>query len=116
MTYKRDRLANELSEAKHTIHAKENENETLRAQVARQTAMISALQDRLSATEIREKQLQAKCESNHHTFHREKKCYDEKNKEMHAKIKRLEHDLTIETAHTEDAKWVKASKRVFLVN
>lgn len=104
LTYKRDRLTNELSECKHTIHAKDNEIENLRAQVARQTAMIASLQDRLNATEIREKQIQAKSESNHHTFHREKKCYEEKSKAMSIKLKHLEHELTIEAGRTEDAK------------
>lgn len=104
LTYKRDRLVNEMQENKHHLHAKDNEIETLRAQIARQTAMISSLQDRLNASDLREKQLQAKCETNHHTFHREKKSFEEKNREMDAKIKRLEHELHCEQTHTEDAK------------
>lgn len=86
------------------LHTRDNEIETLRAQSARQTAMISSLQDRLNATEIREKQVQAKSESNHHTFHREKKCFEEKAKELSIKIKRMEHDMSIELSHTEEAK------------
>lgn len=104
VTYKRDRLVNEVQETKHTIHAKENENETLRAQNARQTAMIASLQDRLNASEMREKQLQNKCENNHHTFHREKKSYEEKCRDLDAKIKQMEHDLHCEQTRTDDAK------------
>lgn len=104
MTYKRDRLVNEVQDAKHTINAKDNECESLRAQIARQTAMISSLQDRLNASEMREKQLQTKCETNHHTFHREKKSFEEKFRDMDAKLKRMEHDLHCEQTRTDDAK------------
>lgn len=104
LTYKRDRLVNEVQDAKHTIHNKDNEIETLRAQIARQTAMISSLQERMQASEMREKQLQAKCETNHHTFHREKKSFEEKSRDLDAKIKRLEHELHCEQTRTDDAK------------
>lgn len=57
LTYKRDRLMNEVTDTKGALCAKENECETLRAQGARQSALIISLQQRLQATEAREKNL-----------------------------------------------------------
>lgn len=58
LTYKRDRLMNELTDTKGALCAKDNECETMRAQSARQSALIISLQQRLQATETREKNLQ----------------------------------------------------------
>jgi hypothetical protein len=49
---------NEVTDTKGALCAKENECETLRAQSARQSALIMSLQQRLQATETREKNLQ----------------------------------------------------------
>lgn len=103
-TYKRDRLQNELSEAKHALRNKDGENENLKSQLARQSALINSLQDRLKTAETREKQLQINSESNHHTFHREKKLFEEKTKDLTAKIRHLEHELQNQRQCTEETK------------
>ena len=58
LTYKRDRLMNELTDTKGALCARDNECETLRVQSARQSALIISLQQRMQATETREKNLQ----------------------------------------------------------
>ncbi|KAG5676485.1 hypothetical protein PVAND_006316 [Polypedilum vanderplanki] len=104
LTYKRDRLMNELSETKSSLCVKENECETLRAQSARQSALIMSLQQRLQATETREKNLQARSEQTSHTLQREKRGLEEKVKEMCSKQRRLEIDLSAEESLREQAK------------
>lgn len=49
---------NELTDTKGALCARDNECETLRVQSARQSALIISLQQRMQATETREKNLQ----------------------------------------------------------
>jgi myosin heavy subunit len=95
---------NELSETKGALCVRDNECETLRAQSARQSALIISLQQRLQATETREKNLQARSEQTSHTLQREKRGLEEKLKEMCSKQRRLEIDLTSEENLKEQAK------------
>lgn len=104
LTYKRDRLMGEVSETKGALCAKENECETLRAQGARQSALIISFQQRLQATETREKNLQARSEQTSHTLQREKRGLEEKVKEMCSKQRRLEIDLASEENMRDQAK------------
>lgn len=96
LTYKRDRLMGELADSKSNLCARENECETLRAQGARQSALIMSLQQRLQATETREKNLHLRSEQTSNTLQREKRCLEEKVKEMCSKQRRLELDLSSE--------------------
>ncbi|XP_058451467.1 coiled-coil domain-containing protein 170 isoform X3 [Malaya genurostris] len=103
-TYKRDRLMAELSEAKSSLCAKENECEALRAQSARQTSLIGSLQQRLAAAESREKSLHSRTESVVGTLTRDKKHLEDKIKELCVKSRRLECDLTKEEGHRDQAR------------
>lgn len=104
LTYKRDRLMNELADTKGGLCAKENECETLRAQGARQSALIMSLQQRLQATETREKNLHMRSEQTSNTLQREKRGLEEKVKEMCSKQRRLELDLASEESLRDQAK------------
>lgn len=104
LTYKRDRLMGEVNETKGALCVKENECETLRAQSARQTAIITSLQQRLQATETREKNIHARSEQAAHSFNRDKRCLEDKVKEMCVKQRRLEMDLSAEESLREQAK------------
>ena len=104
LTYKRDRLMNELTDTKAGLCSKDNECETLRAQGARQSALIMSLQQRLQATETREKNLHLRSEQTSNTLQREKRGLEEKVKEMCSKQRRLELDLTSEENCKEQAK------------
>lgn len=104
LTYKRDRLMNELTDTKAGLCAKENECEGLRAQGARQGALIMSFQQRLQATETREKNLHLRSEQTSNTLQREKRCLEEKVKEMCSKQRRLEVDLSSEENLREQAK------------
>lgn len=104
LTYKRDRLMNELADTKGGLCTKENECETLRAQGARQSALIMSLQQRLQATETREKNLHVRSEQNSNTLQREKRGLEEKVKEICSKSRRLECDLSTEESLREQAK------------
>lgn len=101
ISYKRDRLVNELADAKSSLCAKDTECETVRAQAARQTTMISSLQSRVQATEMREKSLAQKSEATITSLQREKRCLEEKNKDMCARLRRLECDLGTEEGQKE---------------
>ncbi|GAB0098460.1 coiled-coil domain-containing protein 170 [Sergentomyia squamirostris] len=103
-TYKRDRLLGDLSETKSALCAKESECESLRAQTARQSAMIGSLQARLQASETRERNAQTRNETTVSTFQRDKRCLEEKIKELCCKIRRVECDLNAEEAHKDQAK------------
>lgn len=94
----------ELSETKNSLCVRENECETLRAQSARQSTLIISLQQRLQATEAREKNLQVKNEQTIHAMNREKRCLEEKIKEMCSKQRRLEIDLASEESLREQTK------------
>lgn len=104
LTYKRDRLMGELSETKGALCAKENECESLRVQGARQSALIMSFQQRLQATETREKHLQVRSEQTSHSLHREKRGLEEKVKEMCSNQRRLELDLASEESCREQVK------------
>ncbi|XP_055641109.1 coiled-coil domain-containing protein 170 isoform X2 [Toxorhynchites rutilus septentrionalis] len=104
ITYKRDRLMAELSDAKSSLCAKENECEALRAQGARQTSLISSLQQRLAVTESREKTLHSRSETAVNTLNRDKKHLEDKIKELCSKIRRLECELNKEEGHRDQAR------------
>lgn len=104
LTYKRDRLMNEVTDTKAGLCAKENECETLRAQGARQSALIMSLQQRLQATETREKNLHLRSEQTSNTLQRDKRGLEEKVKEMCSKQRRLELDLAAEENLREQTK------------
>lgn len=103
-TYKRDRLLHELTEVKSSLCARDTECETLRTQSARQSALITSLQSRLHAVEHRERNLQARSESTTLTLQRERKCLDEKNKELAGRVRRMECDLSSEEQHREQTR------------
>ncbi|XP_038111592.1 coiled-coil domain-containing protein 170 isoform X2 [Culex quinquefasciatus] len=103
-TYKRDRLMAELSDVKSSLCAKENECEALRAQSARQTSLISSLQQRLGASESREKNLHSRTENVVGTLNRDKKHMEDKIKELCAKTRRLECELSKEEGHRDQAR------------
>ncbi|KFB49626.1 AGAP007734-PA-like protein [Anopheles sinensis] len=103
-TYKRDRLMAELSDVKSSLCAKESECESLRAQSARQTSLISSLQQRLAATEQREKALHSRSETVVHTLNRDKNHLEEKIKELGGKIHRLQCELTKEEGLRDQAR------------
>jgi chromosome segregation ATPase len=94
----------ELSETKGALCVKENECETLRAQNARQSALIISFQQRLQATETREKNLQVRSEQSVHSLQRDKRCLEEKLKELCTKQRRLEVDLSSEESLREQAR------------
>lgn len=101
LTYKRDRLIHELSETKNVLSVKDNECEALRAQSARQSSLINSLQQRLQTAEGREKSLLARSETTTNTLQRDKRCTEEKNKELCSRVRRLECDLSNEENHSE---------------
>lgn len=78
--------------------------ESLRAQAARQTALIASLQNRLQAAEQREQSVQARCDATIQTVQREKRCSDERNKELLCKLQQLEGHAASEESHKEQAK------------
>ncbi|XP_011213618.3 coiled-coil domain-containing protein 170 isoform X1 [Bactrocera dorsalis] len=103
-SYKRDRLSNDLGEARVALNARESECENLRAQAARQSALISSLQSRLQTAESREQSIQTRCDSTIHTIQREKHSSDERNKELQCKIQHLENHLAAEEQQKEQAR------------
>lgn len=76
----------------------------MRAQTARQTTLIGSLQSRLQATEARERNFQQRSESNTQTLTRDKKCLEEKSKDLCGRVRRLESELQTEEAHKEQAR------------
>ncbi|ETN61578.1 hypothetical protein AND_006729 [Anopheles darlingi] len=103
-TYKRDRLMAELADVKSSLCAKEGECESLRAQGARQSSLISSLQQRLAATEQREKTLHSRSETVVHTLNRDKGHLEEKIKELGAKLHRVQCELTKEEGLRDQAR------------
>lgn len=99
--YKRDRLLNELTELKATLCARDVECETIRVQTARQSALISSLQSRLASAEHRDRSNQAKAENTSQTLQREKKILDDRIKDLVARTRRLEAELTTEKSQWE---------------
>ncbi|KAH8377706.1 hypothetical protein KR093_006716 [Drosophila rubida] len=104
LSYKKERLSSELSETRGTLCSKEAEVENLRAQAARQTALIGSLQGRLQASENREQAVQARCDATIQTVQREKRASDERNKELLCKLQHLESAAASEESHKEQAK------------
>lgn len=94
----------ELSETKGALCAKENECESLRAQGARQSALIISLQHRLQATETREKNIHIRSEQTSNSLHQKNRCLEDKVKEMCSKQRRLELDLASEENLREQAR------------
>lgn len=94
--YKRDRLLNELAELKGNLTARDAECESLRTQTARQSALIGSLQAKVQAIEHRERSTQARNESTIQTLQREKKVMDDRIKDLVARVRRCEGDLSAE--------------------
>ncbi|XP_058060025.1 coiled-coil domain-containing protein 170 [Anopheles bellator] len=103
-TYKRDRLMAELADVKSSLCAKEGECESLRAQGARQSSLISSLQQRLAATEQREKTLHSRSETVVHTLNRDKGHLEDKIKELGTKLTRVQCELTKEEGFRDQAR------------
>lgn len=89
---------------KSSLCAKETECEALRAQTARQSALIGSLQSRIQAIETRERNLQTRSETSIQTLQREKRSAEDKIKELLSRIRRLEVDLTNEEGQKDQAK------------
>ncbi|KAH8282549.1 hypothetical protein KR054_008326 [Drosophila jambulina] len=104
LSYKKERLTGELAETRTALCSKEADIENLRAQAARQTALIGSLQSRLQNAESREQSVQARCDATISTLQREKRSSDERNKELICKIQHLETHVASEEAHKEQAK------------
>lgn len=99
--YKRDRLLNELADLKGNLNARDSECETLRTQTARQSALISSLQGKIHAIENRERAASSRNENTIQTLQREKKVMDERIKDLVARVRRLEGDLSSEESQRE---------------
>lgn len=93
-----------MIETKSTLCSKETECENLRAQAARQSALIASLQTRLQASENREQTVQTRCDTTIQTIQREKRSSDERNKELLAKIQHLEAHLSNEESQRDQMK------------
>ncbi|XP_075151132.1 uncharacterized protein LOC142225242 [Haematobia irritans] len=104
LSYKKERLTTELSDVKATLCSRDSECENLRAQAARQTALISSLQSRLHAAENREESVQQRCDSTIQTIQREKRSADDRCKELLGKIQHLETHLANEESQKEQAR------------
>ncbi|KAI8125609.1 Coiled-coil domain-containing protein 170 [Lucilia cuprina] len=104
LSYKKERLTSELADAKTSLCTKDTECENLRAQAARQSALISSLQSRLQAAENREQSVQSRCDTTIQTIQREKRSADERSKELLAKIQHLENHLSNEESQKEQAR------------
>lgn len=74
------------------------------AQATRQSALSGSLQSRLQAAENREHSIQSRCDSTINTIQREKRCIDDKSKELICKINELESNLAQEESQKEHAK------------
>lgn len=94
--YKRDRLLNELAELKGNLTARDAECDSLRTQTARQSALISSLQAKLQSSEHRERASLSRNENTIQTLQREKKVMDDRIKDLVARVRRLEGDLSSE--------------------
>lgn len=110
--YKRDRLLNELADLKGNLNARDAECETLRTQTARQSALISSLQAKINAIENRERTTQSRCENMIQTLQREKKVMDERIKDLVARVRRLEGDLSAEESQREQ---IRSAKSIYIM-
>ncbi|XP_017856863.1 PREDICTED: coiled-coil domain-containing protein 170 [Drosophila arizonae] len=104
LSYKKERLTAELAEVRSALCGRESDVENLRAQAARQTALIASLQSRLQAAEQREHAVQTRCDATIETLQREKRCSDERNKELICKLQHVEAHAASEESHKEQAK------------
>lgn len=107
--YKRDRLLNELADLKGNLNARDAECEQLRMQTARQSALIGSLQSKIQAIENRERTVQSRSENAIQTLQREKKVMDDRIKDLVARVRRLEGDLSTEESQREQIRSVKLS-------
>ncbi|KAM7352326.1 uncharacterized protein ACRADG_004909 isoform 2-T2 [Cochliomyia hominivorax] len=103
LSYKKDKLISELSDVKLNLCTKDVECENLRAQIARQSTLISSLQSRLQASENREQSVQSRCDATIQTIQNEKRSADERCKELLVKIQHLENHLSNEETQKEQA-------------
>lgn len=108
--YKRDRLLNEVAELKGHLTARDVECESLRTQTARQSALIGSMQAKLQTAENRERSMQARSENTIQTLQREKKMMDDRIKDLVARIRRLEGDVSAEENQREQARWAQSSR------
>ncbi|ALC39565.1 CG43338 [Drosophila busckii] len=104
LSYKKERLTSELTETRSALCSKDSEVENLRAQTARQSALIASLQGRLQSAEQREQVVQSRCDGTIQTVQREKRSSDERNKELLCKLQHLEGQLASEESHKEQSK------------
>lgn len=104
--YRRDRLLNELADLKGNLNARDSECETLRTQTARQSALMSSLQAKIQAIENRERTSQSRNENVIQTLQREKKVLDDRIKDLAARVRRLEGDLSVEESQREQTRSV----------
>lgn len=109
--YKRDRLMNEIADLKGNLNARDAECETLRTQTARQSALISSLQSKVHAIENRERSAQNRSENAIQTLQREKKVMDDRIKDLVARVRRLEGDLSAEESQREQTRSASNHKR-----
>lgn len=109
--YKRDRLMNEIADLKGNLNARDAECETLRTQTARQSAMISSLQSKVHAIENRERSSQNRSENTIQTLQREKKVMDDRIKDLVARVRRLEGDVSAEESQREQTRSASNNKR-----
>lgn len=107
--YKRDRLLNEIADLKGHLTARDAECETLRTQTARQSALIGSLQAKLQTTENRERTSQSRNENTIQTLQRERKVMDDRIKDLVARVRRLEGDLSAEESHREQIRSVNCA-------
>lgn len=114
--YKRDRLLNELADLKGTLNARDAECESLRMQTARQSALLGSLQTKIQAVESRERTAQGRSENIIQTQQREKKVMDDRIKDLVARVRRLEGDLSTEESQREQIRSVCHANTHFQIN
>lgn len=94
--YKRDRHLSEVAELRSSLTARDADAENLRAQTVRQSTHITSLQTRLQAIEQRERSGQAQSEAAITQLQRDKRSAADAVKELTARCRRLESDLSTE--------------------
>lgn len=92
--YRRERLLNELTELKSILSARDSECKSLRTQIARQSVLIESLRSRLLAAEQQCRSGESKAESAIQTLQREKNLADDRIRELSARNRSLESDLS----------------------
>ncbi|CAH1160270.1 unnamed protein product [Phaedon cochleariae] len=114
LQYKRDRLTTDLEEMRSQVRARDQhclelqlETDQLREQAARQGAIVQGLKKRVHELEERERGLtaaQGRHEVALQTAHRDVRYNEEKLKELEARARNLEMDLTAEEQKKESAR------------